>query len=409
MIPELLSCPYCNARFSRPAGESEGPRVRCPRCGDSFPYQSGGEVAADNGQPAPLSPNPPAATARWSNRQVAYVILGIMLGMALIGLGYALYTQPFRRANDTRIPPSAVPAVTNPGSADKPGEGADLGYLPADSIMVARVDLAAILREPEGGQLWTKLRDGPIGMMFTLLENQTGLHVQEIDHLALGLSAGEGPRRRLFVVLHTRRPYSAEALARAMASIKPERYGGRLVYRFSLAGLGDGLLFRLSENTLVLSLGWLPAPLDVLDAIPSKARSGPEAVPAAVRDLVQNKLEHGSLAWAVGQSQANAFAEFSSAFLNLKAFAVGICFEAGQVTLRADLQAADEAAGQKLALQLKQRPPQGVTSFKVLGPEAGVRDKNSKAWVLVQVRASAVGTADLLERLTAFGPLQDRP
>jgi hypothetical protein len=347
---------------------------------------------------------------------VARVVLGIMLGMALIGLGYALYTQSFRRANDTKLPPGAGVPAARPGPGGKSGDLAGLGYLPADCVVVAGIRLAEVLRDPEGQKLWTKLRGGPAGMVVDLLESKTGLHAEEIDHLALGLSPGDG-QPRLIVVVRTRSPYGSEALARALEPLKPQRYRGRSVYRFALASFGDGLLLRLSEDTLVLSLGILPAQLKVLDAIPSKEREGAEGLPASVRDLLQNKLEHGSLIWAAGSLTdvpglpdllrlvGVGRGELGAALLNLERFTVGIRL-GPQLTLGAALQAPDEPAGQKLAVLLKQQQPQGIESFKVIGPDAGPAAQGGGFWVLVQVRATAAGAAGLIDRLTALDPQQ---
>ena len=49
MTPEPLFCPYCNARIPLPAAEGAAPRIRCPRCGDTFPHRPIWEKLMANG------------------------------------------------------------------------------------------------------------------------------------------------------------------------------------------------------------------------------------------------------------------------------------------------------------------------------------------------------------------------
>src|SRR5438445_8779246 len=108
MAAETLSCPYCNSSVTlvRPAGA--GQRLRCPRCHELFPYRGGhGIQAGDDAQlldPADMEPfgegsgNQPSRS--WSNRAVAFVIVGIMLVMATIGFTFAWFTTESRRQRD---------------------------------------------------------------------------------------------------------------------------------------------------------------------------------------------------------------------------------------------------------------------------------------------------------------------
>src|SRR5262249_42625819 len=106
MLPEPLTCPYCNARVPVPVAAGSGRRVQCPRCGEPFPWRqpAGGAAPDRNGSPDDSlqpgrSPAPPPTATPWSNRAILRVVLGVMGLMALIGLTYALWTYDFRNRN----------------------------------------------------------------------------------------------------------------------------------------------------------------------------------------------------------------------------------------------------------------------------------------------------------------------
>ncbi len=105
MPSDVLTCPYCNAAATPPPGARPGQRVPCPRCGESFPYhgtvvQPGVPAAPPQAPPEPPSPAP----RRLSNAQIAVLILGGMVLMAVLGLVYALSTQGIRREYDFHLP-----------------------------------------------------------------------------------------------------------------------------------------------------------------------------------------------------------------------------------------------------------------------------------------------------------------
>jgi hypothetical protein len=108
MSTAAVSCPYCNSPAVVPAGTSDGQRVPCPRCGESFPYR--GPTVIDHEAPTDVSPRAPAPAPaiqlRPANWVVGVIVLGMMVSMALVGLAFALQTEGVRRAHDLRLPKS---------------------------------------------------------------------------------------------------------------------------------------------------------------------------------------------------------------------------------------------------------------------------------------------------------------
>jgi hypothetical protein len=141
MIPERISCPYCNSQVNLTGPLEVGQRIPCPRCGEQFPFHpaqkekgeasnadQGGRIeeGITNAVPKPFAPgfairDPRSATpptGRWSNRTVAAVLLGGMAVMALLGLVFALMTESVRRAHDKQLPKPesiSVPVVLKLG------------------------------------------------------------------------------------------------------------------------------------------------------------------------------------------------------------------------------------------------------------------------------------------------------
>src|SRR5437764_624002 len=111
MTAEPLTCPYCNALIPDAGGATVGQRVPCPRCGEAFTLKQPRPRISAELQTAPA--NAPALTGvdfdverrlrmRRANHRMATAILAVMLLGAIISLTFALYSQPERRANDTR-------------------------------------------------------------------------------------------------------------------------------------------------------------------------------------------------------------------------------------------------------------------------------------------------------------------
>lgn len=139
MSNEPLACPYCNALVPVAPGAFQGQRVPCPRCGEAFTLRQPPLSGSARVQVIPAAVTAPPGVDFDVERRVragrykhltAAVVLGVMGLMAAVGLAFALYTVPDRRAHDTAmpaphrrsplqdLPETPPPAVTPPAALE---------------------------------------------------------------------------------------------------------------------------------------------------------------------------------------------------------------------------------------------------------------------------------------------------
>src|SRR5437660_1440552 len=93
------TCPFCNAELPPLPAASANERVPCPRCGEPVP------ASRFPVGPAATSHAPSADPTEMQQRKRAtlFLLLGIMGGMALIALIFALMTIDLRRSRDPKV------------------------------------------------------------------------------------------------------------------------------------------------------------------------------------------------------------------------------------------------------------------------------------------------------------------
>ena len=96
-VMPIVTCPYCNAPVPIESGER---RVSCPRCEEMVTVRDADTIASTTTQTTPTEP--PTSSSRLPNRTIAGVVIAVMLGMAALGLSFALRTTGYRRANSTK-------------------------------------------------------------------------------------------------------------------------------------------------------------------------------------------------------------------------------------------------------------------------------------------------------------------
>jgi hypothetical protein len=396
-----------------PAGTRDGQLVPCPRCGERFAYR--GPTVAGNGTvpPAPAADRPPAgenAVDRLgerlrgaSKRSVALVVLVVMVVMAAGGLALALATQQLRRSHDRLPPPDeGVPRVRLVAPADLAG----LGYLPPDTDVIAAVHVAEALQEPAGRDFLKRFRpeeavrdepeQGPA--LAGDLEHWTGLALDDLDHVVLGLkvAGGDFPPRTVLVA-HTRRRYDDRKVVEALKATRLQS-AGRELYRFRLERPPlQPVLWFAGERTLVVAL----TP-EQLAEVPEKPQPGIEPFAAPLQEMLKARLGTGVQAWAVGHADDWERTTAKLALTSLlrdpdrrvldgvRTFGLALRFDDG-LTLTGSCHCADGSAARALAERLV--PPEGSDPKRppLLGSKLArtLKVVREDAWLTLQARGTA--------------------
>lgn len=315
MSNATLTCPYCNASLTVPAGAAAEQRIVCPRCGDAFPLRPTDTIAnrapasLENGiVPKPATSFPEAALpVRRSNRAIAALVLGVMLLMAGIGLAFMLMTQAQRRAQDTNRPPRrpgkqlGVPELSGPPSVESipPDKLEALGYLPADVNFLAAVRLPELLAYPLGVQMLREpLRLGDADYRLHDLPGWLGLRADDLDHMVLGVRVKKDVIPPFYLVIRTLQPYEEEPLRQRLKGKRVASADKKKIFAFRLPRGNLTLhVWCAEERTLVLSL--FP---DQLEALPSQPVAGLRQFAPEIRALLTERREAVAPLWLAGHS-----------------------------------------------------------------------------------------------------------
>src|SRR5438309_9404221 len=98
MMPETLSCPYCNSLVLLPRLPGPDQQIRCPRCPEAVLYLGEGRVAAGGAGSEAITAafdpsargSPQTLARRIQNPRMAQSILAVLAVMAGGGLRFAL-------------------------------------------------------------------------------------------------------------------------------------------------------------------------------------------------------------------------------------------------------------------------------------------------------------------------------
>jgi hypothetical protein len=296
MAAETLSCPYCNSSVTVLRAEGSGQRLRCPRCHELIPYPGALEGALPPDYSAASNSGFESPSRRpWSNGAVALIILSSMATMALIGFAFAWFTTEMRRQRDHSTDPAAQSSSEVVSVA--PSRLAGLGYLPAGTDAIAAIHVAELMDRPEIASLLQRIRGDGANFGINRLEQMTGLTLEELDHVVLGLKIEDDILGRIFLIVHTRRPYDTMKVRTALNAGRPVKFPNKTVYhiRPEQTELG-GTLWCASARTLVFAL----QPKD-LDSLPEEPITGIDRFPMQIQWLLST-MEEGTQTWVVGSA-----------------------------------------------------------------------------------------------------------
>jgi hypothetical protein len=227
--------------------------------------------------PAATLPRTPVRR-RWSNGAVAALVLLGMAATAGLGLYYALRTVPERRARDPKGP---------------------LGYVPADSNLLAAVHVADALETPAGRDLFNDPAGRRFGSMLAELERTTGLRRENINQVLFAAHNVAGQTPRLALVVQTIEPYSVTDVTRALSAEGPTERDGKSVYRFQHPPLGECELWCPADNVMLIGLMGKQS----LDAVPETPVSGFDNVTPSLRPLLDDPRGRDAHVWFVGDAE----------------------------------------------------------------------------------------------------------
>jgi hypothetical protein len=242
---------------------------------------------------------------------VGLVIVSIMLVMAAIGFAFAWFTTESRRQRDRLGETSA--AASSQVVSIAPAKLAALGYLPRDTDAVAGIHIAELMNQPGTAAILQLMRSDRMNFGIHRLEQLTGLRLEDLDHVVIGLKMEEADLPHIYVIVKTRFPYDEEEIRERLKAKRPVKVAEKLVYRIALEQIQATIaLWCADERTLVFALhqkdlAGLPA-----KPIPGADRFSPQIGKYLAPAPYQAKLstlpgqgpimENGTEVWVVGAS-----------------------------------------------------------------------------------------------------------
>jgi hypothetical protein len=380
------SCPYCNATLPPLATTPTTEKLPCPRCGEMVPAARWRVDAATGirpGEPPLPTSLPRGEGTKADNRKTAFIIVGIMALMALLGGAYALWTTKERQDRHPWMPQKLEPIAFR-----RPLELPGLAYLPKDCRIVAAVQVAEILQDEKAGKPLLaeprpKLLDWPIKQ----ITRTSGLTLEDIDHVVIGAN----DLTQAVMIVKARAKISQAKIVEARP-VKTFKHEGRPAYEFTVQPPATMLVWSIDDETLAYVIRLDDAKAEHLRVLSAQPKAIREAVPG--RDVFVERLPTQNFAWAAGQLDQVFGLPLMLALMtggkaelgfvkDLKTFTVGITPEAG-LTLVGNFHLTDAKAAASFKTQLEGVRMEGMTA-KVVSPEPNAAEQ----WVSWQVRGDA--------------------
>src|SRR5262249_44304509 len=237
---------------------------------------------------------PPTSSPVPGKSKTAFIILGIMASMALIGLGYMLWTVKLRQSRHPR------PAL-DPVKFTRPLDLKGLGHLPKDADIVVGLHVAEWREDKEVGKpLLEEPRPAALDWIVKQLPRMTGLKLEEIDHAVLSTSFDK-QFPQVAVVVKTRRAYDLGKIAEHAKAADPPLHEDRALYELSLNPAGEALLWGVEDKTLLCVVRFDTPKREDLSGLSIKPRPVDEVLNAELREAMDKRLPKRDFAWAVGR------------------------------------------------------------------------------------------------------------
>lgn len=391
------SCPFCNAPLPALLAPPAGEKQACPRCGEPvaaarWPIDAGaGAKTALETAPAASAPN-----VRTSNRKTGLIVLGIMAGMAVGGLSFALVTTQFRRSHD----PKKVQKF-EPISARRPGELVGLGYLPADCQIIAGLHVAEMLADQKAGrELLAEPRPALLDWPIKEFTRTTGMKMDDLDHIIVGM-AFDAHFPQLVMIVRTRSKIDLGKIVDARP-VSSRNHDDRPLYEFAVDGHAVWL-WAVDGRTLVYVVRLDGLKLEHLRGLSATPRQTGAAVPQALAKTMNERLPAHPFAWVVGRiDQLGPARDFLPLLLGkgdirplAQVRSLVLSLERLQgLTFNGEFQMADAKSASGFKLFLEEARIAGAKSHKVESSPP----QEPEQWVAWQVRGEPSALRDILDR-----------
>jgi hypothetical protein len=393
MTETPIVCPFCNSQISAVADRA---KPICPRC--EAPLAPA--LISRLGSLAPARPTPLVVPGK---RLTLLTVLGVMTLMTAVTIGYTFWTQSFRRQNDFK-----KGFVVSEPTEQAPDELLTVGLLPARCNVIGAVNVAELRSNPLLKEAVFEKTPRSIDWLREQLKNGSGLALEDIDQISLGIELTE-KMPKIFVIVATKSPYDPQAVVKAFAPAKALALRNRPLVRFPLPYVGDGVVWCMSDRYLAFLFHFEPRPLDDLEAIPVRPRPKLEGSSATIQALVKERVDKQSIAWlAADLAPASGLADFLSLtgakiepyrpLLNAKALTLNIKTDQDIVVLGQVLAGAPKGM-KALEDMLRDANWRGATSTKV---EATPLDAAAEPWVTLQLRYAPAAIRELFNQGPGF-------
>jgi transcription elongation factor Elf1 len=296
MSDASLTCPFCNAVVS-PAGIVPGSgRAICSRCGDSFAVKA---TAANSSSGASAKIDDEMdrhrrarqVRAKRSVKSKLFLAIGLGIAGAIVGLCF----NEFQSKPNHQLPTTIV---SSPPVA--PIEMLMLRYLPAGTDSVIALQLPPFLESlPPSENHDARSALVNLGISDELLkyvESFTGIGLEAIDQLAIGLALRDGSiGSQPVLAIRTRASFSLEDLSRR-SKLSVEKRGDRTYYRTpELTQLRLRFYWWSPSDRILLAA----LQEEQLDGIPENGMESTEHLSPKIVESTQKFLTADTYCWAV--------------------------------------------------------------------------------------------------------------
>jgi hypothetical protein len=300
----VISCPFCNAQFTRPKDQQEAGRVICIRCGESLPVKKSlDDSISSTPEATPKSPSlEDALRSTQANQKKKTPTLSrwilIFFFTAITLCIYVELSSIFKRTDHNSL---TVPRETdNWKTLLCPDQLYLFGYLPSDTNALIAINgrMLTDRNDPVWEEINLRERLIQIGCPASSIERwekATGIQLDQIHALVIGLRMQPFG---LFLVAETKRPNLIDEIQKQVRS-KVIRDQGESIIETYPTGLPFSVVLKsVSERILLASL----TPQDLREIV-LPPRTHEKLVPRALHSPLWH-LPGGQFIWgAIASNQ----------------------------------------------------------------------------------------------------------